>query len=310
MKLAGVKLGIVADEISRDFATAVHIGKDLGLRRYEIRNLPSGRAPMCGPQEMLEVEQIAAREEVEITALSPGLFKLTDSAAEFAREMSEIYPRAAEWAHRWSLPGLIVFGFNKGAGDQGPGARDRVARDRVARGRVARDRVARDRVARDRVAGDRVVDWLAEAGARAHSDGLLLMVEPEPICCADTGLATADLIRRAGVPSLHINYDPGNVAWQTGRDPIDEFETVAPLIANVHIKDLGAGGQARQSASGPGAGVVWVPPGEGIIDYRAHFRALQRTGYQGPISLEPHMDGSRETTRACKNAFESLWEGT
>jgi len=261
VKLGGSKLGIVADEISRDFATAVRIGKELGLMRYEIRNLPSGRAPMCDPQEMLEVERIAAREEVEITALSPGLFKLTDNTAAFAREMSEVYPRAAEWAHRWRLPGLIVFGFHK------PGAPNQVA------------------------------DWLAEAGARAHADGLLLMVEPEPICCADTGLVTADLIRRAGVPSLRINYDPGNVAWQTNRDPIDEFDAVAPLIANVHIKDF---------RPGP----TWLPAGEGIIDYRAHFRALQRIDYRGPISLEPHMDGSAETTRACKNAFEGLWEGT
>jgi len=255
-----MKLGIVADEISRDFATAVRIGKELGLMRYEIRNLTSGRAPICDPQEMREVERIAAGEGVEITALSPGLFKLTDDAAAFAREISEVYPRAAEWAHRLQLPGLIVFGFHK------PGK------------------------------PDRVVDWLADAGARAQADGLLLMIEPEPICVADTGSITADLIRRAGVPSLRINYDPGNVAWQTDRDPIDEFDEVAPLIANVHIKDY---------RPGP----TWLPAGEGIIDYRAHFRALQRIGYQGPISLEPHMDGSAETTRACKNAFESLWEG-
>ena len=31
----------------------------------------------------------------------------------------------------------------------------------------------------------------------------------------------------------------------------------------------------------------WVPAGEGMIDYRTHFRALE--GYAGPVSLEPHM---------------------
>jgi len=40
-----MKLGIVADEISRDFGEAVRVGKKLGLGRYEIRNLTSGRAP-------------------------------------------------------------------------------------------------------------------------------------------------------------------------------------------------------------------------------------------------------------------------
>lgn len=207
-----MKLGIVAGEISRDFSTAVRIGKALGLLRYEIRSLTSGRAPLCDPQELLEVERIAAREEVEITALSPGLFMLTGDAAAFDREMREIYPRAAEWAHRWRLPGLIVFGFHK------PGATEANAATLAKAGPP-----------------DEVIDWLAEAGARAAADGLLLMIEPEPICWADTGRATAGLIRRAGNASLRINYDPGNVAWLTNRDPIDEFDTVAPLIANVHI---------------------------------------------------------------------------
>ena len=116
-----MKLGIVSDEIARDFASAVRVGVPLGLRRYEIRNLAAGRAPMCGEAAMLEVERIARGEGVEITALSPGLFKNTEDAAAFRREMDQVYPRAVEWAHRWKLPGLIVFGFHK------PGATEATA---------------------------------------------------------------------------------------------------------------------------------------------------------------------------------------
>ena len=205
-----MKLGIVADEIARDFASAVRVGVSLGLRRYEIRNLAAGRAPMCGESAMLEVERIAREEGVEITALSPGLFKNTENAAAFRREMDQVYPRAVEWAHRWKLPGLIV---------------------------------------------------------------------------------------RAGGVGLKINYDPGNVAWLENRDPLDEFAVVAPWIANVHIKDL------RTLVRGAGF-PEWVPAGEGMIDYAAHFRALREIGYEGPVSLEPHMDSSAEATRRCKEAVE------
>ncbi|HEY2016269.1 MAG TPA: hypothetical protein VGH38_22350, partial [Bryobacteraceae bacterium] len=191
-----MNLGIVADEISRDFAVAVRTGKELGLLRYEIRNLTSGRAPMCDQQEFLEVERIAEREEVEITALSPGLFKLTDDAAAFGREMREVYPRAAEWAHRWRLPGLIVFGFHK------PGATEANAATFPSADPPGH-----------------VIDWLAEASHRAAADGLLLLIEPEPICWADTGSGAVALIQRASAQSVRINYDPGNVAWLTGRDP-------------------------------------------------------------------------------------------
>jgi sugar phosphate isomerase/epimerase len=45
-----------------------------------------------------------------------------------------------------------------------------------------------------------------------------------------------------------------------------------------------------------------------MIDYRAHFDALRRAGYHGPVSLEPHMDGRPETIRRCKEAFEKTYE--
>ncbi|MDP9170463.1 MAG: sugar phosphate isomerase/epimerase [Acidobacteriota bacterium] len=273
-----MKLGIVADEIDPNFATAVSVGTKLGLRRYEVRFLTTGRAPMCNVEELQEVERIAAAQAVEITALSPGLFKLTEDEKAFARQMSEVYPRAAEWAHRWNLPALIVFGFRK------PGATEENAAARPLE-----------------PVPNKVVEWLSRAGEQAQSDGLLLMIEPEPICWADTARATAALIERSNARALRINYDPGNVAWFEQRDPIHEFAAAAPWIANVHVKDLLP---LEPGASRP----TFVPAGEGIIDYTAHFRALRDAGYKGPISLEPHMDGNPETIRRCIKAAEKTYE--
>jgi sugar phosphate isomerase/epimerase len=272
-----MNLGIVADEIDRDFRNAVRVGTHVGLRRYEIRFLKSGRAPVCAVEELKEVERIAAGEGVEITALSPGLFKWTDGADNFGKEMREAYPRAVEWAHRWALPGLIVFGFHK------PGATEETGPSIPSSNPPTQ-----------------VLDCFAEAGRRAAEDGLLLMIEPEPVCWADSGTATAAMIRHTGLDSLRINYDPGNMAWLSRRDPLDEFDAVAGLIANVHIKDL------RLTAN-LAARPEFVVPGEGIIDYRAHFARLRALGYAGPVSLEPHMDGSEATIRRCKEAVERLW---
>jgi sugar phosphate isomerase/epimerase len=257
-----MKFGIVSDEIDRDFAAAVRVGKTCGIERYEIRSLKSGRVPMCDAAELREVERIASGEGVTITALSPGLFKMTDDEADFRHAMSEVYSRAAELALRWGLRGLIVFGFHK------PGATEENF-DSLAAAPVPRQ----------------VGDWFAEAGDRAAADGLMLIVEPEPICWIDTSTAAAAL-------GLRINYDAGNVAWLLGKDPIDEFDVAAPWIANVHVKDWVAG--------------RFVPAGHGLIDYRAHFAGLRRVGYSGPVSLEPHMDGSLETIRGCLEAARSL----
>ncbi len=272
-----MKLGIVADEINRDFARALRIGTRVGLRRYEIRNLKSGRAPLCDRSELLEVERLAREEGVEITGLSPGLFKNVSDATAFANEMQEVYPRAVEWAERWHVPGLIIFGFRK------PGAVEENG----------------DLISSEDPPSE-VVDWLRQAAERALLDRIQLLIEPEPVCWADTWSASLALIRGAGAGSLKINYDPGNVAWKERRDSRENFESLAPLIANVHIKDL--------KPAAPGSGrPEFVPAGEGLIDYRSHCTALRSIHYQGPISLEPHMNGDEETIRRCKDAFVKLW---
>jgi sugar phosphate isomerase/epimerase len=272
-----MELGIVADEINRNFREAVRTGLRAGLRRYEVRFLESGRAPLCDASELREVERIRDGEGVTITALSPGLFKHVADASAFRREINELYPRAAELAQRWGLRSLIVFGFQK------PGAPEENG----------------DLIASDGPPGW-VIESLARAAKRAESDGLRLLIEPEPICWADSGMATARLIERTGSPALAVNYDPANTAWALRREPLDEFATLAPHIANVHVKD--------QLDAPRGSGrPTWVVPGEGMMDYRAHFAALKRIGYDGPISLEPHMDSSFETVWRCKTAVERLW---
>ncbi len=163
-----LQLGLVADEIARDFTQAVAVGKSLGITRYEIRNLISGRVPMVLAEELRMVEETVQREEIAITAISPGLFKYTEDAAVFAREMREVYPCAAELAHRWQLPGMIVFGFHKPGADESNAAQFSSAEPPAL-----------------------VVEWLSMAGERAAADGLQLMIEPEPICWADSARAAA-----------------------------------------------------------------------------------------------------------------------
>src|SRR5678815_4713694 len=108
-----LNLGIVADEISRNFREAVRVGTSLGIRRYEVRFLQTGRAPVCERNELMEVERIRDGEGIEITALSPGLFKYTSRREDFERELGNVLPRSIEWALRWQLPALIIFGFHR-----------------------------------------------------------------------------------------------------------------------------------------------------------------------------------------------------
>ena len=270
-------LGIVADEISRDFRRAVEVGLQAGLRRYEIRFLQSGRAPLCDEAELREIETICEGEGVTITALSPGLFKWADTAAKCEAELQSLLPRAMDLAHRWHLSALIIFGVCK------PGATEANADTITSENPPAW-----------------VIDALAEAADKAASQGLQLFIEPEPVCYADSGVAAAQLIRAVNAPTLGINYDPCNDAWMLRCDPLPDFDVVAPLIRNVHIKD--------QLDAPIGSGMpTWVVPGQGMLDWSGHLRALRNIGYSGPVSLEPHIDGHLETIRQCKDAIETFW---
>jgi len=234
---------------------------------------------MCDRDELLEVERIRDGEGIEITALSPGLFKYTSRREDYDRELRDVLPRSLEWAQRWRLPALIIFGFHR------QGAVEESA-DMIA----------------DEVPPAELSEWLSMAGERAQEAGIRLLIEAEPICWADTGESTLRLIQDSRSEAIGINYDPANIAWKMRLDPIGEFDAIAPLIANVHVKDL--------VAAPPGSGIPqWAIPGEGMLDYSAHFAALKRIGYTGPISLEPHLDGRRDTIAACKAAVERIWEG-
>jgi sugar phosphate isomerase/epimerase len=273
-----MNLGILSDEIDRDFSRAVRAGLEAGLRRFELRSVKSGRAPMCDVADLYEVERVVQNEGITLTGFSPGLFKNVTDAAGFAHEMSEVYPRSVEWTKRLGLSAIIVFGFRKPHATEANG--DTLSSDNPP---------------------PEIAAWLAEAGARAAADGLTLMVEPEPVCWADSGPATVALLERANSPALRINYDPGNIAWLERRDPLDELAAMIPYIANVHVKDV--------VAAPRGSGVpVFAPVGEGMIDYPAHFAALKQSGYRGPISLELHLPFTSETLRRCKQGVERAFQ--
>ena len=67
----------------------------------------------------------------------------------------------------------------------------------------------------------------------------------------------------------------------------------ADRIHHVHVKDSKVQLDGRSSILGghldfgqPGRGWDFVSPGHGDVDFEALFRALNRIGYQGPLSVE------------------------
>ena len=201
-----MELAILSDEISLDLEEAFRFGAELGFRKYEIRCFDDydHRVPHFRPGRLERLLQLVESDTIEVSAVTPGTFKIDLSNSEQLNvELNDTLPRACEMAKQLNSPRLITFGFMREEG----------------------------------VDQNAVVEKLKEAGRIAQEHGLELAVENEPGSYCDTGENTAKIVKAIGMDHVGINWDPANavvsgeVAFPIG------YETVLPYLQNVHIKD-------------------------------------------------------------------------
>ena len=112
---------------------------------------------------------------------------------------------------------------------------------------------------------------LAEAG------GVTMLHENEKDIFGDIPRRVVDLVTTMDSPNYRAIFDPANYV-QCGVRPVDEaLPEVRPYTDYIHIKD------AKASDSSV------VPAGEGDGQVRELMRSLHADGYDGFVSIEPHL---------------------
>ena len=89
-----------------------------------------------------------------------------------------------------------------------------------------------------------------------------------------------------------FNFDPSHLKWQ-GMDPVRFIDEFSDRIYHVHMKDVavtldGRSGILSSHLGFGAAGRGWDfrSVGRGDVDFEAIVRALNRIGYEGPLSVE------------------------
>ena len=110
----------------------------------------------------------------------------------------------------------------------------------------------------------------------AREAGVTLLLENAPGTRAARIAHAVDLLTALGDDHVRAAFDPAG-ALECGETPYpDGYAGLRPWIRQVHVKDLDGGG-------------LVVPAGLGAADWPGLVDALRADGYDGLVSLEPHL---------------------
>jgi sugar phosphate isomerase/epimerase len=156
-------------------------------------------------------------------------------------------------------------------------------------------------------------DWLKEAGRRirelatiAEGEGVIMAHEN---CSGYGGQGPKEMLELFEA----VNSDAFKMAFDTGNQPahhghadpdltMEYYRAVKPHVVHVHIKDNYTDEKGEK---------VMCYPGEGKCQVREVVKDLVATGYDGFVSIEPHMKGQvhlGDDTGGAAGAYETYVE--
>lgn len=148
-------------------------------------------------------------------------------------------------------------------------------------------------------------EWRREALARlrelsriAEAEGVTLVLENCSGWASQTPRELREAIEETGSASLRLVFDTGNAVADGGsrEDSWGFYEAARPFIAHVHVKDC------VREASGD---VRYTWPGEGWGMVTEVLADLHATGWDGVVSIEPHITGQIHRGSAGGEAAEA-----
>lgn len=144
-------------------------------------------------------------------------------------------------------------------------------------------------------AAQRFYDELMPCLEVAEEVGVWLLIEPEPGLLIETFEQYLEFAGRIDSPRLGLNFDIGH-AYCMDQDPVLWVSRMAAHTQHYHLEDIAA---TRKHAH--------LVPGHGAIDLTAVLREIDRSGYNGWVTVElyPYIDDPDAAGREARQYIEA-----
>jgi len=124
-----------------------------------------------------------------------------------------------------------------------------------------------------------VMRRMAKKAELAEKENIIILHENERDIYGNTGDRCQDILQTVNSPNLKAIFDFGNFVVEKQKPFTQCFEKLVDYIVYVHVKDVKwVGGKA-----------IITPAGEGEGEIKEGLAALKERGYEGFLSLEPHL---------------------
>ena len=125
-----------------------------------------------------------------------------------------------------------------------------------------------------------------------------LLIEPEPELLIERFDEYLKFIDRIDSPWVGLNFDVGH-AYCVSEDPQDWIEKMAPHTKHYHFEDI-ADTRIHQH----------LIPGHGVIDFEATLPEIEKTGYDGWVTVElyPYIDNPDDAARAAREYLTAVMQ--
>lgn len=114
----------------------------------------------------------------------------------------------------------------------------------------------------------------------AEEVGVGLLIEPEPELLIERFGEYLEFVERLDSRRVGLNFDVGH-AYCVSEDPQDWVARMAPHTVHYHLEDI-APTRVHQH----------LVPGHGAVDFAATLREIQKTGYDGWLTVELYPYGA------------------